>query len=150
MQRTLTLLSLALAALLLSGCGFIKDIVTPPPPDYSGNYKASGLVFQNMCGEDRTSTLYLGVSSEVGDSESSHTFTMSLFVSDVISTPRTGSWTTSGATGSLSSPVMGDIVVTNVTRVPNGFTGSVEILNFACGEELGAQTRSASFAAARY
>lgn len=134
MRRITTLAAITLAALTLTACGAIKDLLKTPPVDLTGAYADLSVDYGEVCGAARQGEFHLAIDTEITDDGSLHSIDATAVIYDAgrdgRTITKTATWTARGK--SLSSGAIEDFGTVTLTPAGDGYEGVVTLFNVEC------------------
>jgi len=136
MKRILQIAALALAALTLSACDTLHDLVKVPPADYTGTYADLDVAFGPVCGLPRNGEVHLKISTQIAEDVSVHTITASTVIYDAGEGGETlttsAEWTVNGTAKNLNSGAIDDFGHVTLKKDADRFIGRITLYNVEC------------------
>lgn len=134
MRRPATLAAITLAALTLTACGAIKDLLKTPPVDLTGAYADLSVDYGEVCGAARQGEFHLAIDTEITDDGALHDLTATAVIYDAGKNDQTitavARWT--GKDDRLSSGAVDRFGTVTLIPEGSGYKGTVTLYNVEC------------------
>lgn len=136
MKHILKFALLAFAALTLSACDTLNDLIQTPAADYSGTYADLNVNFGQVCGLPRKGEVQIKIDTKVVEDVSVHTITATAVIYDAGQGGQTltssAQWSVNGSAKNLNSGAIDDFGSVVLSKDGYTFKGNMTIYNVEC------------------
>ena len=141
------IIPLAVATLLLSGCGTISNLIATPPADLTGKYADTSLVLEDVCGAHRDAEFHLSVDTMIAEDDTSlHQFSANVIIfgagEDGSAITTSAEWSVPGTNKAYNSGFVEGLGTITLASSEEGFAGTATLHDVTCvtqnegGEEV--------------
>ena len=136
-NTALRIFAIALAALSLTACDSLHNLIATPPADFTGKYADTQLVLGDVCGTPRDAEMHISVDTLIAEDDTSlHEFTADVVIygagEDGATVTAGADWSVSGASKNYNSGFVPGFGTVSLAPSEEGFAGTATIHDVTC------------------